>query len=51
MKDFHDVWALTGAFASDGATLQRAVAACFERRGTPWSGEAPRVLTGLLSGA
>lgn len=45
MKDFHDVWALAGAFAFDGATLQRAVAACFERRGTPWSDEAPRVLT------
>lgn len=44
MKDFHDVWALTDAFAFDGATLQRAVAACFERRGTPWGGEAPRVL-------
>jgi hypothetical protein len=45
MKDFHDVWALAGAFAFDGAKLQRAVAACFERRGTPWSDEAPRVLT------
>ncbi len=45
MKDFHDVWALAGAFAFDGETLQRAVAACFERRGTPWSDEAPRVLT------
>ena len=44
MKDFHDVWALAGAFAFDGETLQRAVAACFERRGTPWSGERPRVL-------
>jgi len=45
MKDFHDVWALAGAFAFHGATLQRAVAACFERRETPWSAEAPRVLT------
>jgi len=45
MKDFHDVWALAGAFAFDGETLQRAVAACFERRGTPWSDEAPRALT------
>lgn len=45
MKDFHDVWALAGSFAFDGATLQRAVAACFERRGTPWRDEAPRVLT------
>jgi hypothetical protein len=45
MKDFHDVWALAGAFAFDGETLQRAVTACFERRGTPWSDETPPVLT------
>jgi len=45
MKDFHDIWALAGAFAFDGPSLQRAVAACFERRGTPWTGERPRVLT------
>lgn len=45
MKDFHDVWALAGAFAFDGATLQRAVAACFERRRTPWSDGTPPVLT------
>lgn len=45
MKDFHDVWALAGSFAFDGAMLQRAVAACFERRGTPWTDEAPRALT------
>lgn len=45
MKDFHDVWALAGAFAFDGASLRHAVAACFERRRTTWSGERPRVLT------
>ena len=45
MKDFHDVWALAGAFAFDGTSLQRAVAACFERRGTPWTAETPRPLT------
>jgi hypothetical protein len=45
MKDFHDVWALAGAFEFDGAALQRAVAACFERRRTAWTQEAPRVLT------
>jgi hypothetical protein len=44
MKDFHDIWALAGAFAFDGLPLQRAVAACFERRGTSWTAEAPRVL-------
>ena len=45
MKDFHDIWALAGAFDFDGATLLRAVAACFERRRTPWTAETPRVLT------
>jgi len=45
MKDFHDVWALAGAFDFDGAGLQRAVAACFERRRTPWTDETPRALT------
>jgi hypothetical protein len=45
MKDFHDIWALAGAFAFDGPSVRRALASCFERRGTPWSGERPRVLT------
>lgn len=45
MKDFHDVWALAGAFAFDGTALKHAVAACFERRGTPLTDERPRVLT------
>ena len=45
MKDFHDVWALARAFAFDGARLQRAVTACFERRRTAWTEEAPRALT------
>jgi hypothetical protein len=45
MKDFHDVWALAGAFEFDGAALQHAVAACFDRRRTPWTEETPRALT------
>lgn len=45
MKDFHDVWALAVAFGFDGPSLQNAVAACFERRGTPWTNEMPRALT------
>jgi hypothetical protein len=45
MKDFHDVWALATAFAFDGARLQRAVTACFERRRTAWTEEAPGALT------
>jgi len=45
MKDFHDIWALAGAFAFDGSVLRTALAACFERRSTPWPAEAPRALT------
>jgi hypothetical protein len=45
MKDFHDAWALAAQFAFDGPSLQRAIAACFQRRATPWSAEAPRALT------
>ncbi len=45
MKDFHDIWALSGGFSFDGAALQRAVVACFKRRGTAWSPEMPRPLT------
>lgn len=45
MKDFHDIWALAGSFTFNGPAIQRSIAACFERRGTPWTAEAPRVLT------
>lgn len=45
MKDFHDIWALSGAFAIEGSALRTAVAACFERRGTKWSTETPPALT------
>jgi hypothetical protein len=45
MKDFHDLWALSDAFEFDGPSLHDAVAACFERRGTPWTEELPRALT------
>jgi len=45
MKDFHDVWALSTGFAFGGPALQRAIAACFERRRTPWQAEVPRALT------
>ncbi len=44
MKDFHDLWALSSVFAFDGPTLRRAVVACFERRGTPWTGDEPDAL-------
>ncbi|MGH7592605.1 MAG: nucleotidyl transferase AbiEii/AbiGii toxin family protein, partial [Gemmatimonadales bacterium] len=45
MKDFHDIWGLSGAFAFDGAVLQPAVVACFDRRGTRWPAETPSALT------
>jgi len=45
MKDFHDIWALAGAFSFDGVVLQRSVAACFDRRATAWTEEVPRSLT------
>lgn len=45
MKDFHDIFALSGAFHFDGRGLREAVAACFERRGTPWTPERPLALT------
>jgi hypothetical protein len=45
MKDFHDIWALSTAFSFAGSALKEAIAACFERRGTPWRVEVPRALT------
>ncbi len=45
MKDFHDVWALAGGFEFQGPALQETVAACFNRRATPWTDEVPRALT------
>jgi hypothetical protein len=45
MKDFHDLWALSGAFGFKGSALQSSIAACFARRRTPWTAELPRVLT------
>jgi predicted nucleotidyltransferase component of viral defense system len=45
MKDFHDVWALTEAFAFEGHRLRTAIDGCFERRGTRWTDEVPGALT------
>ena len=44
MKDFHDVWALSEAFAFDGAELTRAVIETFSRRETAWTRDVPEVL-------
>jgi hypothetical protein len=48
MKDFHDIWALSSAFAFNGAELRGAVAACFERRRIAWSSEVPSPLSVTL---
>ena len=45
MKDFHDLWALASTFRFEGPVLQAAMAACFQRRGTPWTDEIPTPLT------
>jgi len=45
MKDFHDIWALSGSFVFEGLALSQAVARCFERRGTPWTRDVPLPLT------
>ena len=45
MKDFHDLWALPNAFAFDGLSLQRAIAACLEHRGIAVMGDPPGALT------
>jgi hypothetical protein len=48
MKDFHDIWALSGAFAFEGALLRQAIAKCFERRRRPWTSEIPEALGSSL---
>ncbi len=45
MKDFYDVKVLASAFQFDGARLSSAIAATFARRGTPFPGARPMVLT------
>ena len=45
MKDFHDIWALSSAFAFNGGLLREAIMNCFERRKTQWTPEVPDPLT------
>ena len=45
MKDFYDVWQLARTLSFDGASLSRAIAATFERRGTPLPDAAPVALS------
>lgn len=44
MKDFHDVWALSGELSLDGAALREAIVACCERRGRDIVGKMPEAL-------
>lgn len=41
MKDYYDVWMLTGAFAVDSERLRRAIAATFARRNTALPADVP----------
>ncbi len=45
MKDFYDIWILSRSFAFDDDRLPRAIAATFDRRGTPIPTELPDALT------
>lgn len=49
MKDFHDLWFLPCRFDFDGATLHRAIAATFARRGTALHGELLPLTTGFAA--
>jgi hypothetical protein len=44
-KDFYDIWALSRTHVFDPDRLARAIAATFERRGTPIPAEPPDALT------
>lgn len=44
MKDFHDVWALSGELSFDGEALREAVVACCERRGRDLVEKVPEAL-------
>ena len=45
MKDFYDLWAISGHFDLEGEILRRALAATFERRQTPIPAAPPYALT------
>lgn len=49
MKDFYDIWVLSRSFTFDDDRLPRAIAATFERRGTPIPREAPDALTSAFA--
>jgi hypothetical protein len=50
MKDFYDLWVVSGQFEFDGALLARAIRATFKRRGTDLPDEPPVALTAVFTG-
>jgi Nucleotidyl transferase AbiEii toxin, Type IV TA system len=49
MKDFHDIWVLSRAYAFEDDGLPRAIAATFFRRKTPIPTERPDALTAAFA--
>jgi Nucleotidyl transferase AbiEii toxin, Type IV TA system len=49
MKDFFDLWAISGLLAFDGAVLGEAIRATFERRATPVPADPPVALTAAFA--
>lgn len=45
MKDYFDLWTLSCTMKFEFALLRQAIAATFQRRGTPWPSEMPAGLT------
>jgi len=45
MKDYFDLWTLSCTMKFEFALLRQAIAATFQRRGTPWPSEMPTGLT------
>lgn len=49
MKDFYDIWAMSGQFAFDGSTLTQAIQATFQRRGTDVPHDVPSGLSETIA--
>lgn len=49
MKDFFDLWAISGLFAFQGAVLSKAIRATFQRRATPIPADPPAALTAAFA--
>lgn len=49
MKDFYDIWIMSGQFSFHGAVLVEAVRATFDRRKTPLPGDLPIALSATFA--